>query len=142
MRIGELLNTKMIDLNLKEKKIEIFEAQKNRVGRVVYLSSDAISTLRAWIRKRDPAEEYLFYSPQHNMLSYETARYTFKKYINKAGLPHKRYTLHCLRHTYARDMVNADMRLEYLQPILGHSSIEMTRRYARLTDTKHRGRIL
>jgi site-specific recombinase XerD len=26
------------------------------------------------------------------------------------------------------------MRLEYLQQFLGHSSIEVTRRYARLTD--------
>ena len=52
-----------------------------------------------------------------------------------AGLAHKGYTLHCLRHTFASELLNAGMRLECLQPLLGHSSIEMTRRYARLTDT-------
>jgi len=30
------------------------------------------------------------------------------------------------------------MRLECLQQLLGHSCIEMTRRYARLTDTTRR----
>ncbi|RPI72145.1 MAG: hypothetical protein EHM38_02480 [Geobacteraceae bacterium] len=43
--------------------------------------------------------------------------------------------MHCLRHTFASELLNAGMRLECLQPLLGHSSIEMTRRYARLTDT-------
>ena len=41
MRIGELLNTRVLDINLEEKRIEICEAQKTRTGRVVYLSRDA-----------------------------------------------------------------------------------------------------
>ena len=41
MRIGELLNTKVTDVHIKERRIEIYEAQKNRLGRVVYLSEDA-----------------------------------------------------------------------------------------------------
>jgi hypothetical protein len=54
--------------------------------------------------------------------------------LKKAGLSHRGYTLHCLRHTCASELLNAGMRLESLQQLLGHSSIEMTRRYARLTD--------
>ena len=67
-------------------------------------------------------------------MTYTAARMMFIKYIEKARLSHKGYSLHCLRHTFATDLLNAGMRLEYLQPLLGHSSIEMTRRYARLTD--------
>jgi integrase len=58
----------------------------------------------------------------------------FKKYLSKARLSHKGYTLHCLRHTYASELLNAGMRLECLQQLLGHDNIEITRRYARLTD--------
>ena len=58
----------------------------------------------------------------------------FRKYLIEAGLDHKGYTVHSLRHTYASELLNAGMRLEVLQQLLGHQDIEMTRRYARLTD--------
>ena len=138
MRIGELLGTKMREVNLKEKKIEIFEAQKNRVGRVVFLSDDALVALKKWLKERDPDKDYLFYSQRRNTLAYTSARMMFIKYLEKAGLEEQGYTLHCLRHTFASELLNAGMRLECLQQLLGHSSIEMTRRYARLTDNTRR----
>ena len=58
----------------------------------------------------------------------------FHNSIARAGLSQRGYTLHCLRHTFASELLNAGMRLECLQQLLGHSNIEMTRRYARLTD--------
>ena len=67
-------------------------------------------------------------------MSYSTARCTFKKYIVRAGLDHKGYTPHTLRHTFATELLNVGMRLECLQVLLGHRNIEETRRYARLTD--------
>ena len=134
MRIGELLNTLVEDVNLKLKKIDIYEAEKTRVGRVVYLSDDAISGLRAWLKKREPHKLFLFYGQGRHTMSYQSVRMIFVKYVEKAGLGHKDYTPHCLRHTCASDLLNAGMRLECVQQILGHSSIEMTRRYARLTD--------
>jgi hypothetical protein len=58
----------------------------------------------------------------------------FIRYLENAGIAERGYTLHTLRHTFASELLNAGMRLECLRPLLGHSSIEMTRRYARLTD--------
>jgi len=133
MRIGELLNTKMTDVHLKERRIEVYEGEKNRLGRVVYLSDDAVMALRRWLRKRNPIEEYLIYTRMDTM-SYSTARAIFVRYLVKAGLADKGYSLHALRHTFATEFLNAGMRLECLQVLLGHRSIEETRRYARLTD--------
>jgi integrase/recombinase XerD len=138
MRIGELLNTKLPDLNLKEKYIQIFEAQKSRVGRIVYLSADARSALIKWLKLRNAKNDYLFYGHCNRPLSYEAARCRFNHYVEKAGLSHKDYSLHCLRHTYASELLNAGMPLQCLQELLGHSCIEMTRRYARLTDNTRR----
>ena len=135
MRIGELLNTRMTDIHLKERRIEIYEAEKNRLGRVVYLSDDAMMALRKWIKKRGPWEEHLIYTRLGSeTMSYSTARTTFNRYLMKAGLADKGYTLHTLRHTFATEFLNAGMRLECLQALLGHRSIEETRRYARLSD--------
>ena len=44
-----------------------------------------------------------------------------------------KYSLHSLRHTFATDMINAGMRVEVLQKLLGHKSIELTMRYAKLS---------
>ena len=67
-------------------------------------------------------------------MCYSTARLLFFKYFNEAGIDNKGYTLHCLRHTMPRELLNAGMRLEVLQQLFGHQDIEVTRRYARLTD--------
>ncbi len=134
MRIGELLNLLVREVNLKERRIEIYEAEKTRVGRVVYLSEDANSCLKAWFKERDPNRQLLFYARGRHSMTYANARLVFAKYLAKAALSQRGYTLHCLRHTCASELLNAGMRLECLQQLLGHSTIEMTRRYARLTD--------
>ena len=134
MRIGELLTTTVNEVLIEERKIPIYEAHKNRVGRVVYLSDDAIDALKAWLRKRDPLKVYLFYARGRETMCYTTARTIFHRYLLKAELAHKGYTLHCLRHTFATELLNAGMRLECLQVLLGHASLQMTRRYARLSD--------
>jgi integrase/recombinase XerD len=134
VRIGELLNLQATDVNLQEQKILLYIGEKNAKGRVVYFCDDARDALMAWLRLRNPRKRYLFYGQKDRPLSYMSARRIFQKSLQKAGLPVEKYTLHQLRHTFATDLLNAGMRLEVLQQLLGHSTIEMTRHYARLTD--------
>jgi site-specific recombinase XerD len=134
MRIGELLNTKLVDVHLTDKKILIYEGEKNRKGRAVCFSNDANEALQDWLQQRDSKKEYLFYGRGGYRMSYNNARVIFKKYLTRAALEHKDYSLHCLRHTFATELLNAGMHIECLQQLLGHSSIEMTLRYARLSD--------
>jgi len=134
MRIGELLETTVSEIDLKEQKIIIYEASKTGIGRVVYFSHDARTSLELWLQQRDNSQPFLFYNKRRGPLSYAAVRSLFMKYVKKAGLEDRGYTLHRLRHTFASELLNAGMRLECLQPILGHTNIEITRRYARLTD--------
>ena len=46
MRIGELLRTRVSDVHLAERKILLWVGEKNRTGRVVYLSEDACEAVR------------------------------------------------------------------------------------------------
>lgn len=134
MRIGELLHTQVDDIVLDEQKILIYESDKTKVGRVVYFSEDALQALLGWLRVREPSELYLFYGQGHSHLSYESSRMIFRSCLQKAGLEYNGYTLHSLRHTFATDLLNARIPLECLRILLGHTSLEVTRRYARLTD--------
>ncbi len=134
MRIGELLNTQVRDIHLTDQKIDIWEAQKTRVGRVVYFSEDAANALKAWLQQRDPIKPLVFYACKRDTLTYAGARLMFCKYLEKTNIAHKGYTLHCLRHTNASSLLNAGISLECLRELLGHTSVEVTRRYARLTN--------
>jgi integrase/recombinase XerD len=135
IRIGEALGLKLNDLDIKGKKVHLFVGEKNSMGRVVYLSDDALFALKLWLRRRDKGKDFIFYGQRHGHLCYSAGRSLFVKYLKKAGLDQKGYTVHCLRHTFASELLNAGMRLECLQQLLGHQDIEVTRRYARLTDT-------
>jgi len=134
MRIGEALNLQPTDVDVNGRTVKIYEGEKNATGRVVYLSEDARQAVADWLKMRKAYKPYLFYSQGHNYLCYNSARVMFKKYLHKAGLGDKGYTLHCLRHTCATELLNAGMRIECLQQLLGHSKLEVTRIYARLTD--------
>jgi len=133
MRIGELCNLLVNDVDLVERTVKIYEGEKNNIGRVVYISADACKALSEWMRQRNHKKSYLFYGLK-GPLGYSICRERFKRVLQKAGLADKGYTLHCLRHTFATDLLNAGMRLEYLQQLLGHSNIEVTRIYAKLSD--------
>jgi integrase/recombinase XerD len=136
MRIGEVLNITMKDINFQEQMITIYESEKTGLGRVVYFSNDAAKAIFAWLQQRKPGEERLFYGKGRGSISYTAAWAVFRKYLRKAGLSEKGYSPHCLRHTFATRLLNADMHLECLQVLLGHSNIQQTRRYANLTDKK------
>jgi len=134
MRIGELLRTRVIDVNMEEQKVLIYEGEKNLRGRAVYFSADAKVALEAWIKERKGCYEFVFYGYKGKMLSYPAARMMFVKFLKEAGLSEKGYTLHSLRHTNATDLINARMPLECLGKLLGHSRLDVTRRYAMLSD--------
>lgn len=134
MRIGELLRVKMSDIILSERKILLYLGEKNLHGRIVYYSSDAEQALKKWLAIRDLSSEYLFYGYAGQELSYVVAWMIMSKAVQKAGLGQRGYSLHSLRHTFATNMLNAGLRLEVLQQLLGHLSIEITLQYARISD--------
>jgi site-specific recombinase XerD len=127
----ELLDTRLQEVDLTEQKIEIMEAQKTRVGGGLS-QRRRLCALRQWLAQHSEKSAYLFHGMGRSRLGYEAVRCRFERYLIQAGLSESGYTLHSLRHTCASELLNAGMRLECLQQLLGHSCIEMTRRYARL----------
>jgi len=134
IRIGEALGLTLDDLDLRDRKVHLFEGEKNSMGRVVYFSDDASFALKRWLKRRDPERQFLFYGRADRPLCYSAARSRIVTYVKKAGLEQRGHTLHALRHTMASELLNAGMHLECLQKLMGHQDIEVTGRYARLTD--------
>jgi integrase len=66
-------------------------------------------------------------------LSYDSLSRSFCKVRAAAGLPAD-VTFHTLRHSYASWMIRAGVDLVTLSKLLGHSSVQITARYAHLYD--------
>ena len=98
MRFGELLNTRFATVNLTERRIDIFEAWKNRIGRVVCISNDALTAIKHWPKFRKSVSGYLFAGYRRRPIRFEAARTLFIKYLTKAGRVHEGFTRYALRH--------------------------------------------
>lgn len=134
MRIGELLSLKLIDIVFPERKILLYIGEKNLHGRTVYYNSEAEEALLDWLRIRNNNNDYLFYGNTGGELSYVGGWNIMKMALEKCGLERKGYSPHSLRHTFATNMLNAGMRLEVLQQLLGHLTIDITLRYAKISN--------
>jgi len=62
-------------------------------------------------------------------------RKDFNRARRKAGLPGVRF--HDLRHTFASWAIDAGVDLRLLKDLMGHSTMQMTSRYAHLEDRHH-----
>ena len=56
----------------------------------------------------------------------------FKKLLKKSGLENKKFTLHCLRHTIATQLLEQGMELEKVRDFLGHEYLGTTQIYTRV----------
>jgi len=127
MRRGEILQLKWKYINFEEQYIEVGvdeRATKSGKRRIVPIDDYVVEVLRNW--KSD--SEYLFCKDDRPL---QEVKKSFKGALKKAGI--KDFTFHDLRHTFASHAVMNGMDLYTLQKILGHSSIEMTKRYSHLS---------
>lgn len=65
------------------------------------------------------------------MLTHAQTRWPLKRALKNAGLRHIGW--HALRHSFASHLVMRGAPIKSVQELLGHSSIEMTMRYAHLS---------
>ena len=85
MRIGELLEVTVTDINLPGHQITSYIGDKNYQGRVVYFSDDAREALLICLTIRKPSKKYLFYGWQGKPLSYVAAWQRITDYFKRAG---------------------------------------------------------
>ena len=138
IRIGELVALTLENLRLAHQEMIIPLGKKNRRGRVVYFSCDARHALDQYLQQRsESASPFLFPNLSHHALTTRTIQRLFKVYAQTAGL-NSEYTPHCLRHTFASELLNAGADLVTIQRLLGHDAISLTQRYARLSDQRKR----
>jgi integrase/recombinase XerD len=137
MRIAEVLDLRVRDVVIGEKKVTIQHGKGDKT-RVVYWHSDELSMLMERWKKRRPKSDYLFptvRSVDGKGLRIEPRSYRlqFDRYVEAAGLPDW-VTSHVLRHSFSTDFLRRGGNIRTLQIVLGHASLATTERYLHVTD--------
>lgn len=133
IRVSELCNIKISDLNLKEKYILI--KGKGQKERVVFINTkEILSILKEHLKISK--SKYLFLNRYNEKLSEQSVRLMIKDYCKKLNIT-ENITPHLYRHTFATTLAENDVNLIYIQNILGHSSITTTEKYTHFLSKKH-----
>lgn len=133
-RVSEVAAVVMNDIDWNSKTV-IVRHGKGDKQRVVYLNSESIVSLRAYINERRDGSEYVFVSKRapHGKLTNRAIENEITAIANAAGVPGVHP--HILRHTMATIALRNGMPVEQVQTILGHVSLNTTMIYAK-TDTR------
>ncbi|MEC9488869.1 MAG: tyrosine-type recombinase/integrase [Halanaerobium sp.] len=143
LRISELVNLDLEDINYEDRSIKFFG--KGRKERYVPLHEEVILALKRYFPDRnqiepndDDARKALFLSNRGNRISVRSVQVLVKKYAKLAGIRNaSRITPHKLRHTFATALYQETKDLRVLQELLGHSNISTTQIYTH-TDKEQR----
>lgn len=132
MRQGELFNLCRKDVDLKTGLVSArWGGTKNSKTRHIPLNVEATTILQAWLEE-NPGEpsDLVFPSPKTGG-RFNNIRKSWGKLIDDAQI--EDFHFHDLRHSFASHLVMRGVNLYTVKELLGHSSIEVTQRYAHLS---------
>ena len=140
LRVSELahLNRDSLDLTRDEFTVR----GKGEKVRLVFLSDDARTALKAYLHKRGDVEEALFVSmvkkgDAPTRLTTRSIERIVKQYAVKAGITGK-VTPHVIRHSFATDLLQNGADIRSVQMLLGHANVATTQIYTHVTDRQLR----
>jgi integrase/recombinase XerD len=131
LRISELINLKINNIDAKRNQINIKAAKGNK-DRYTLLSEKLLTYLRKYFIAFKP-KEYLFEGNSGHAYSARSIQMIFARACEKAKIK-KKVTVHTLRHSFATHLLENGTDLRYIQTLLGHSSSKTTEIYTHITS--------
>lgn len=131
MRVSEVVNVKVGDIDLKQLSIHVKDAKGGK-DRVTVIPEKLSDDLKIIMSCKRPGE-FLFESERGGKLTTRTAQLVFEKSLKSAGIL-KPATFHSLRHSFATHLLENGVDVRYIQKLLGHASISTTALYTKVTN--------
>ncbi|MFC2169647.1 tyrosine-type recombinase/integrase [Acidobacteriota bacterium] len=124
MRLGEILNLKWGQINLKAKEIRVDKTKSGKI-RFININTPLLEELNR-LKKNADKEEYVFTNPKTGK-PFTSVKTAFIASCRRARISGLRF--HDLRHTFATRLIQAGVDLITVRDLLGHSSAKITERY-------------
>lgn len=126
LRLSELINLKVNDLEIKE-KIGWVRKGKGGKDRLFLLSDTIIKELETYMLTLELNEKYLF-PGQKGHVSARNVQKIIENATKRAGLK-KDVHPHMLRHCFATHLLDAGVDIRKIQELLGHANLQTTQIY-------------
>ncbi len=139
MRVSELVGINLSDVDSEFRSMRV--TGKGNKERIIYLNEACAQALSAYMNERkgpkyaSVKDKALFLSRLEQRMSVKTVQAMVYKYLDRAGLEAKHYSVHKLRHTAATLMYQSghvDVRV--LKEILGHEQLNTTQIYTHVDN--------
>ena len=134
MRLSELSNIKIKDINFSKKNVQIIG--KGNKERIVFLTDKIIKQLKKYLDTRQIIDinEYLFINNKNTKLSNRSIENICNRAFKLAEINDKKYTVHTLRHTFATYIYKQTKDILVVKEILGHETINATTIYSHIDN--------
>ncbi len=135
MRQGEVFNLRWGDVNFRENLVVVQGTHaKSSQTRQIPMADMTRKTLELWRKQSTPeSEEGLVFPSPVTGKRFHDVKKAWSEVLTKAGITKFRW--HDMRHHFASALAQKGVSLQVIKDLLGHSSIEMTLRYADLDRT-------
>jgi integrase/recombinase XerD len=130
LRLSELLNLKVGDLELDE-KIGWVRSGKGSKDRMLLLSSKLIEELREYIQSKKESD-YIFAGRKERMTPRNVQK-IIKRAIKIAGIE-KDVHPHSLRHSLGTHLLEDGVDIRKIQVLLGHANLSTTQIYTQVSN--------
>lgn len=134
LRIGEITNLRVEDIDSKKMRIFVREGKGNK-ERYTILSKQSLQMLRTYWGKyrQNRRRGRIFLSESGQAITVGVIREHFRKYRRKAKINEKA-TLHTLRHNFATNLIENGATLIQVKELMGHSNIRSTMEYVHVAN--------
>ena len=134
LRIGEITNLRVEDIDSKNMRIFVREGKGNK-ERYTILSKQSLQMLRTYWGKyrQNRRRGRIFLSESGQAITTGVIREHFRKYRRKAKINEK-VTLHTLRHNFATNLIENGATLIQVKELMGHSNIRSTIEYVHVEN--------
>jgi integrase/recombinase XerD len=137
VRASELCALRLCDVDMSTGEVTIQHGKeggaKGAKGRTVFVGKATRRTLWRYLVERGVQADdqtLLFTTIEEKPLNRDSLRLIFRRLGKAAGV--KKCHPHIFRHTFAINYLRSDGDVFTLQTLLGHASLEMVKRYARI----------
>ena len=144
LRVEEVSELKIDHVDFKQGYITVVDGKGGKY-RTVPLHSELKKALKSWLWFRTEsdkaphrASKYLFVSERSGQLTTRAIAFMLDAYLERCGLLERseqgeklggQHSVHSLRHTFCKSLVNAGVPIQNVAKLAGHDSIQTTLRY-------------